>query len=58
MTSPYHQGEIALQERSGGRQKGEALGRTIQDHMPSAAQEFLRQLPFVVLGAVDEQGEV
>ena len=58
MTNPYHQGEIALQERSGGRGKGEALGRTIRDHMPSAAQEFLQQLPFVVLGAVDEQGEV
>ncbi len=36
---PYHQGEIALQERSGGRR---------------TAQEFLQQLPFVVLGAADE----
>ncbi len=58
MTSPYHQGERALQERSDGRRKAEAGGRTIRDHMPSAAQEFLQQLPFVVLGTVDEQGEV
>lgn len=58
MTNPYHQGEIALQERSGGRGKGEALGRTIRDQMPPAAQEFLQQLRFVVLGAADEQGEV
>ena len=58
MTSPYHQGEIALQERSGGRMKGQAVGRTIRDHMPLAAQEFLQQLQFVVLGAVDEEGEV
>lgn len=58
MASPYHQGEVALQERSGGRLKAEAGGRTIQNHIPSGAQEFLEQLPFVVLGAVDEQGEV
>ena len=58
MTSPYHEGEIAFQERTGGRKKAEAGGRKIQDHLPSAAQEFLRQLPFIVLGALDEQGEV
>ena len=58
MTSPYHEGELAIQERSGGRLRAEAGGRTIQDYMPFAAQEFLQQLPFVVLGALDEQGEV
>lgn len=58
MTSPYHEGEVALQERSGGRLKAEAGGRGIQDYIPPGAQEFLAQLPFVVLGAVDEQGEV
>ena len=58
MKSPYHEGEIALQERTGGRLRAEAGGRTIGDHLPLAAQEFLQQLPFVVLGAADEQGEV
>ena len=58
MTSPYHQGEIAVQERSGGRLKAVAVGRSIRDHIPPAAQEFLRQLPFVVLGAEDEEGKV
>ncbi len=55
---PYHEGEIALQERSGGRRTAHAVGRTVQDHIPPAAQEFLQQLPFVVLGAADERGEM
>jgi len=58
MASPLHEGEIALQERSGARDIGAAVGRAIRDHMPSAAQEFLQQLPFVVLGAADENGDV
>ena len=58
MTSPYHEGEIALQERSGGGRTAEALGQTIQDHIPPDAQHFLQQLPFVVLGAEDEHSEV
>ncbi len=58
MTSPYHQGELALQERSGARLRAEAVGRTLLEQIPPAAQEFLAQLPFVVLGAEDEQGEV
>ncbi len=58
MTNPYHRGELTLQERSGARLKAEAVGRTLLDHMPLAAQEFLAQLPFVVVGAADEQREV
>ena len=58
MTNPYHEGELKLQERSGGQQKGQAAARTVRDHMPSVAQDFLQQLPFVVLGAADELGEV
>ncbi len=58
MASPYHSGEIAVQERVGGRRQGEATGRSIRDHIPSAAREFLLQLPFVVIGALDEQGEM
>ncbi len=58
MMNPYHEGELKLQERSGGQQKGQAAARTVRDHMPSVAQDFLQQLPFVVLGAADELGEV
>ena len=58
MASPFHEGEIALQERSGQHQIGQAVGRTIRDHMPPAAQEFVRQLPFVVVGAEDSRGDV
>ncbi len=58
MTNPFHEGELATQERSGGQRIGEAVGRSIQDHMAGAAGEFLERLPFVVLGAEDRQGEV
>ena len=58
MTGQYHEGEIALQERAGSRLRAEAIGQTVLDQMPPSAAEFLRQLPFLVLGALDEQGEV
>jgi predicted pyridoxine 5'-phosphate oxidase superfamily flavin-nucleotide-binding protein len=49
---------MAAQERSGGRLKAEAVGRTVQDGMAPAAREFLQQLPFVVVGAEAQQGEI
>jgi predicted pyridoxine 5'-phosphate oxidase superfamily flavin-nucleotide-binding protein len=58
LTKPFHQGELAVQQRSGGRQTAETVGRSILDFVPQPAKEFLQQLPFVVLGAKDEQGEV
>ncbi|MCZ6691277.1 MAG: pyridoxamine 5'-phosphate oxidase family protein [Planctomycetota bacterium] len=58
MPGPFHKGEIAVQERYGGRTMAEAVGRTIRDHMPASAREFVQQLPFVVLGGADDRGEV
>ena len=58
MTSPFHEGELQVQKRSGGRHIGEAVGRSIRGQMAEAAQDFLQRLPFVVLGAADRQGEV
>lgn len=58
MTNPFHEGELAIQKRSGGQRIGEAVGRSIRGHMAGGAQEFLQRLPFVVLGAADQQGDV
>jgi uncharacterized protein len=59
MSELFHAGEIALQERVGVREKIALLGpRVIQDEMSDQHQNFFRQLPFIVIGAVDATGQV
>lgn len=56
-TSPFHPGELQAQDRMGVREKiGRVAGRRIRDHMPDQHREFYAMLPFVLLGAVDDQG--
>lgn len=56
--SPFHDGEVALQKAVGVAERMEAFGRrVIRDHMPDQHRDFYRQLPFVVLGAVDAAGD-
>ena len=61
MTSPpppFHEGECAAQERVGVREKMRAVGQqVIRDFMPDQHREFFTQLPFVIVGTVDEQGQ-
>lgn len=55
--SPFHAGERAAQTRAGVRDRTEQLGRRmIRDHLPAQHRDFLRQLPLVVLAAVDGDG--
>ena len=57
--SPWHDGERTLQERLGVAERMERAGRrVIRDYMPDQHRTFFRQLPFVVLGAVDAKGAV
>ncbi|MGO4330103.1 pyridoxamine 5'-phosphate oxidase family protein [Cupriavidus sp. 2TAF22] len=54
---PWHAGERVLQERAGVARKMDELGRRfVRDHMPEQHREFFAQLPVVVLGAVDPDG--
>jgi predicted pyridoxine 5'-phosphate oxidase superfamily flavin-nucleotide-binding protein len=53
MTSVYHPGEIAVQERAGVADQAARLGHGIRTTMLPVAQEFLRQQRFAVLGGVD-----
>jgi uncharacterized protein len=55
--TPFHAGELEMQERVGMRQRlaGGAV-RFIRDHMADQHREFFAQLPFIVVGALDEQG--
>ncbi|HDS1736685.1 pyridoxamine 5'-phosphate oxidase family protein [Pseudomonas sp. BP8] len=56
-TSPWHAGEKTLQEQAGVAQRMEAFGqKVIRDYMPDQHRDFYQQLPFMVAGAVDEQG--
>lgn len=56
--SPWHKGEQALQEKSGALDRMNKIGpRFIRPYMPDEHREFFNQLPFVVAGSVDRQGD-
>lgn len=57
--SPWHRGEIAIQEHAGVAARMAEIGpRIIRDRMIEQHRDFFRHLPFVVLGAVDPEGDV
>lgn len=57
--SPWHDGEVALQRSAGVAERMADVGRrVIRDYMPDQHRTFFAQLPFVVLGSVDTQGDV
>ncbi|MEQ8815367.1 MAG: pyridoxamine 5'-phosphate oxidase family protein [Thalassobaculum sp.] len=51
---PTHDGETALQERAGVRQRSEAvMRRAVRDFMPDQHRAFFAALPFLVVGSLD-----
>lgn len=55
--SPFHIGEQEIQTRTGKREAMESFGRrAIRPFMPDQHREFYTQLPFLVLGSVDNNG--
>ncbi|WP_273819700.1 pyridoxamine 5'-phosphate oxidase family protein [Pseudomonas asplenii] len=55
--SPWHAGERQMQARVGVAERMAELGtRVVRDYMPDQHRDFFRQLPFMLLGAVDEAG--
>ena len=55
--SPFHAGEREAQERAGVRERAErAGGRAIRDHMPEQHRTFFAQLPMLLAGTVDADG--
>jgi ferredoxin-NADP reductase/predicted pyridoxine 5'-phosphate oxidase superfamily flavin-nucleotide-binding protein len=55
--SPWHAGERQLQESVGVADQMEIFGRkVVRDYMPDQHRLFYNQLPYLVLGAVDEEG--
>ncbi|MCY7320402.1 MAG: pyridoxamine 5'-phosphate oxidase family protein [Phormidesmis sp. CAN_BIN36] len=52
--SPFHAGEIAVQEQLGVRNRMEAQGRrVIRDYLTEQHRQFYAQLPFLIAGTVD-----
>lgn len=57
-SSPWHSGEIALQESVGMVERMAEIGRrTIRDHLIAQHRDFYPLLPVVVLGSVDGRGD-
>jgi len=55
--SPFHPGEQAIQERLGGREKMETLGRRmIREFLPEQHRQFYAQLSYILVGTVDAAG--
>ena len=55
--SPFHRGEQELQTRAGKRERMESFGRkAVRYFMPDQHREFYAQLPFLIMGSVDNEG--
>jgi ferredoxin-NADP reductase/predicted pyridoxine 5'-phosphate oxidase superfamily flavin-nucleotide-binding protein len=55
-TSPFHDGEQAVQERLGCRDKMEQIGRRfIRRFMPDQHREFFSILPYLIIGSLDHR---
>lgn len=58
MTSPFHQGELAVQARAGVAEQAKRVGRIIGDRLPEGADKFLAGLPILFRGGLDARGWV
>ncbi len=57
-TEAFHAGEQAMQARVGVRARLAEVGsRVIRDAMPDQHRDFFAQLPFVVVGSIDGDGQ-
>jgi hypothetical protein len=55
--SPWHAGERRMHERLGVAERMEQFGRqVVRNFMPDQHRAFFRQLPFLIVGAVDDAG--
>lgn len=54
----WHEGEIFIQEKLGVKERMASVGqRVVRDFMPDQHRDFYAQLPFIVLGSVDQAGD-
>ncbi len=57
-SSPFHEGELLIQERLGVRGKMDPPARRgIRSYMPDQHREFFSQLPFLIIGSLDADNQ-
>ena len=56
--TPYHEGELFVQERVGVLSEGAQNSRVIQDSIIKGALRFINQLPMAVFGSLDHEQNV
>jgi uncharacterized protein len=56
--TPYHDGELQVQERVGVLHEGAQNARVIQDSIIKGALRFIDQLPMAVFGSLDKEEKV
>lgn len=55
--SPFHAGELAIQTRMGVQEQIDRQGRrVIREFLPEQHRQFFAQLPDLIVGTVDAQG--
>ncbi|MBL4788940.1 MAG: pyridoxamine 5'-phosphate oxidase family protein [Kordiimonadaceae bacterium] len=58
IASPFHEGELAIQERYGVREKMHQFSaKIIRDHMPDQHRAFYGALPYLIVGSLDASGQ-
>ncbi len=56
--SPFHAGEVVVQQRAGVTEEAESTGRRgIRRHMPDQHRQFFSEQPFMVFGGIDANGQ-
>jgi predicted pyridoxine 5'-phosphate oxidase superfamily flavin-nucleotide-binding protein len=55
--SPFHAGELAVQEAAGVRERAAQLGPMFRPAMADAYRAFFERLPFVLVGSLDGAGQ-
>ncbi len=56
--SVFHEGELALQRGAGVAERAARLGaRGIHDQLLEQQRDFFRELPFLIVGSIDERGQ-
>ena len=57
MTSPFHEGELAVQAQSGVRGEAAMLGKMFRPYLTEQHREFFAQLPMLLVGSMDQEGQ-
>ncbi len=58
LENPYHEGELAVQQRLGEVEEGRRNGRAVSDSILKGALKYIEQQPLAVFGSVDDEENI